>query len=233
MNRLTRIHRIACTLLAVATAAPLAAQAPVATEFDKLHFRSIGPATMSGRVADVAVYEANPAIYYVGTAHGGVWKTTSNGTQMTPLLQDKGLLSIGDIAVSQLNPDVVYVGTGESNNRQSTSWGEGVWKSTDAGRTWRHVGLADVASIGALQVHPTDPNVAFVAAIGDPFRPTNARGLYRTRDGGASWQRVLFVSDSTGAVDVEFHPTNPQIVYAAMWRGERKPWTIKIGRAHV
>ena len=100
MNRLTRIHRIAFTLLAVATAAPLAAQAPVATEFDKLHFRSIGPATMSGRVADVAVYEANPAIYYVGTAHGGVWKTTSNGTQMTPLLQDKGLLSIGDIAVS-------------------------------------------------------------------------------------------------------------------------------------
>ena len=139
MNRLTRIHRIACTLLAVATAAPLAAQAPVATEFDKLHFRSIGPATMSGRIADVAVYEANPAIFYVGTAHGGVWKTTSNGTQMVPLLQDKGLLSIGDVAVSQLNPDVVYVGSGESNNRQSSSFGDGMYKSVDGGETFVHL----------------------------------------------------------------------------------------------
>src|SRR5436190_16746119 len=106
---------------------------PVAEEFERLHFRSVGPATMSGRIADVAVYEANPAIYYVASAHGGVWKTTSNGAMFTPLMQDQGLLSIGDVAVSQSNPDIVWVGTGEPNNRQSTSWGSGIYKSTDGG----------------------------------------------------------------------------------------------------
>src|SRR5262249_31322660 len=116
---------------------------PVAEQFEKLHFRSIGPATMSGRIADLAVYEANPSIYYVGSAHGGVWKTTSNGTMFTPLLQDRGLLSIGDVTVSQRNPDLVWVGTGESNNRQSTSWGEGVYKSIDGGKTFQHVGLRE------------------------------------------------------------------------------------------
>ena len=110
---------------------------PVAQPFEKLHFRSIGPATMSGRIADVAVYEKNPAIWYAGTAHGGVWKTTSNGASFTPLLQDRGLLSIGDVAVSQSNPDIVWVGTGESNNRQSTSWGDGVWSRPTAVRRSR------------------------------------------------------------------------------------------------
>src|ERR1041385_3997470 len=109
---------------------------PVASEFDHLHFRSIGPAVMSGRIADVSVYEPKPSIYYVGTAHGGVWKTTSNGTLFTPILQDQGLLSIGDVTVSQSNPDLVWVGTGEANNRQSTSWGDGIYKSTDGGKTF-------------------------------------------------------------------------------------------------
>ncbi len=112
------------------------ASVPVAEEFEKLHFRSIGPAIMSGRISDLAVYEAKPTTFYVGTAHGGVWKTTNNGTLFTPLMQTDGLLSIGDVAVSQTNPDVVWVGTGEPNNRQSTSWGDGVLKSTDGGRTF-------------------------------------------------------------------------------------------------
>src|SRR5215212_5658551 len=109
--------------------------------FDSLHFRAIGPASMSGRISDIAAFEANPAIFYVGTAHGGVWKTTNNGTTFEPQLQDQGLLSIGDVAVSQSNPDLVYVGTGESNNRQSTSWGDGVYKSTDGGKTYANIGL--------------------------------------------------------------------------------------------
>src|SRR6478736_5102456 len=109
---------------------------PTAQQFEKLHFRSIGPAIMSGRISDLAVYEKNTSIWYVGTAHGGVWKTTSNGATFTPLLQTKGLLAIGDVAVSQQNPDVVWVGSGEANNRQTTSWGDGVWKSTDGGKTF-------------------------------------------------------------------------------------------------
>ena len=114
---------------------------PARGPLDSLYFRPIGPASMSGRISDVAVYEANPAIFYVGTAHGGVWKTVNNGTTFEPQLQDQGLMSIGDIAVSQSNPDLVYVGTGESNNRQSTSWGDGVYKSTDGGKTYTNVGL--------------------------------------------------------------------------------------------
>ena len=125
--------------IAVATSPALPAQSmPVADEFERLHFRSIGPATMSGRVSDLAVFEANPAIYYVATAHGGVWKTTNNGATFSALLQDKGLLAIGDVTVSQSNPNLVWVGSGESNNRQSTSWGDGIYKSTDGGAdTWR------------------------------------------------------------------------------------------------
>src|SRR3954463_10753374 len=130
----------------VASATIAAAQSPavpVAQEFERLHFRSIGPAIMYGRISDFGVYEANPAIYYVGTAHGGVWKTTSGGALMTPVLQDQGLLSIGDVTVSQSNPDLVWVGKGEANNRQSTSWGDGIYKSTDGGKTWTNMGLAE------------------------------------------------------------------------------------------
>src|ERR1017187_7658113 len=144
-----------CAAVLFAAAVPaLSGQgtAAIAEEFEKLHFRSIGPAIMSGRISDFAVYEANHAIFYVGTAHGGVWKTTSNGAQFTPLLQDRGLLSIGAVAVQQSNPNVVWVGTGESNNRQSASWGEGLYKSTDGGKTFTHVGLRDSKHIGRIVI---------------------------------------------------------------------------------
>src|SRR5581483_11476115 len=136
--------------------------------------------TMSGRIADLAVYEANPAIWYVGSAHGGVWKTTSNGAEFVPLLQNQGLLSIGDIAVSQLNPDIVYVGTGESNNRQSTSWGDGVWKSTDGGRTWAHVGLVKAKDINRIVLDPNSSDVVYVAATGPLLGPGGERGVYKS-----------------------------------------------------
>src|SRR4030095_15121711 len=121
--------------------------------FDTLHFRPIGPASMSGRISDLAVYEANPAIFYVGTAHGGVWKTTSNGNTFTPLFQEMGLMAIGDVEVSQSNRDIVWVGTGESNNRQSTSWGSGVYKSTDGGKTFALMGLPQSKHINRIIIH--------------------------------------------------------------------------------
>src|SRR5665213_1490407 len=163
-----QVALLAAVLLCPATVVRMAAQQPipVADEFENLHFRSIGPAIMSGRISDFAVYEANPAIFYVGTAHGGVWKTTSNGAQYTPLLQDKGLLSIGAVAVQQTNPDVVWVGTGEANNRQTSSWGEGLYKSTDGGKTFARVGLRDSKHIGRIVIDPRNPDVVFVAAAG-------------------------------------------------------------------
>ncbi|MDQ8161706.1 MAG: hypothetical protein P3C10_03880 [Gemmatimonadota bacterium] len=200
--------------------APAAAPA-VAQDFDKLHFRSIGPATMSGRIADLAIYEANPAIWYVGTAHGGVWKTTSNGALFTPLFQDQGLIAIGDVAVSQINPDLVWVGTGESNNRQSTSWGSGVYKSTDGGKTFAMMGLPQSKHINRIVIHPTNNDVVLVAATGPLFGPGGERGVYKTTDGGKSWKPVLKGDDDTGANDLVMSATDPNILFASMYQRRR------------
>jgi hypothetical protein len=166
-----------------------AGQAPAAPgargPFDTLHFRPIGPASMSGRISDLAVYEANPAIYYVGTAHGGVWKTVNNGTTFDAQLQDQGLMSIGDVTISQSNPDLVWVGTGESNNRQSTSWGDGVYKSTDGGTTYTNMGLRASRHINRIVIDPRDNDTVFVAATGPLFGSGGERGVYKTTDGGS------------------------------------------------
>src|SRR3954466_8340287 len=169
-------------LLAIVAAPSLLAQsgAPVAQQFEKLHFRSIGPAIMSGRIADLAVYEKNTAIWYVGTAHGGAWKTTSNGAVLTPIFEDHGLMSIGDVTVSQQNPDVLWVGTGESNNRQSTSWGSGVWKTTDGGKTFQNMGLKDSKHINRILIDPANDNIVLVAATGPLFGSGGERGVYKT-----------------------------------------------------
>jgi len=194
---------------------------PVAEEFGRLHFRSIGPATMSGRISDLAVYEANPAIYYVGTAHGGVWKTTNNGALFTPLLQDKGLLSVGAVAVSRSNPDLVWVGSGESNNRQSTSWGDGIYKSTDGGRTFLNMGLAESRHINRIVIDPNNSDVVFVAATGPLFGAGGDRGVYKTTDGGRTWKRVLKGDDDTGANDLVMARTDPKILFASMYQRRR------------
>src|ERR1035437_1371698 len=214
---------LGAAILFAAVAPPLSGQgtAPIAEEFEKLHFRSIGPAIMSGRISDFAVSEATPAIFYVGTAHGGVWKTTSNGAQFTPLLQDRGLLSIGAVAVQQSNPNVVWVGTGESNNRQSTSWGEGLYKSTDGGKTFTHVGLRDSKHINRIVIDPRNPDVVFVAATGPLFGSGGERGLYKTTDGGKSWRAVIKGDADTGANDVRMSLTDPDVMYASMHQRRR------------
>ncbi|MGH7656022.1 MAG: WD40/YVTN/BNR-like repeat-containing protein, partial [Gemmatimonadaceae bacterium] len=226
-----QVALLTAALFAAAAVPTLSAQQaiPVADEFETLHFRSIGPAIMSGRISDFAVYEANPAIFYVGTAHGGVWKTTSNGAQFTPLLQDRGLLSIGAVAVQQSNPDVVWVGTGESNNRQSTSWGEGVYKSTDGGKTFTHVGLAASKHIGRIAIDPRNPDVVFVAATGPLFGPGGERGLYKTTDGGKTWRAVIKGDEDTGANDVRISYSDPDIMFASMYQRRRTACCVNGG----
>ena len=214
--------------VAVTVAVTVASTVPEAT-LSQLRWRMVGPAR-GGRVTTVTGVVQEPHTFYFGSTGGGVWKTTDAGANWSNISDGQITVgSMGDMDVADSDPNVIYVGTGSDGYRSNVSIGKGVWKSTDAGKKWTHVGLRDVGNIGGVRVHPTNPNTAFVAAIGDPFRPTNARGVYRTRDGGRSWDRVLYVSDSTGAVDIEFQPGNPNVLYASMWRAERKPWTIISG----
>jgi photosystem II stability/assembly factor-like uncharacterized protein len=194
-----------------------------------LRYRSLGPAR-GGRVTTVTGVPSQPFTFYMGSTGGGVWKTVDAGQNWLNVTDGQiGVGSMGAIDVALSDPNVVYIGTGSDGYRSNVSIGDGVYKSTDGGKTWAHVGLRDVGNIGGIRVHPSNPAVAFVAAIGNPFEPNADRGVYRTKDGGRTWQKVLFVSDSTGAVDIEFQPGNPNVVFAAMWRGERKPWTIISG----
>ena len=194
-----------------------------------LRYRMVGPAR-GGRVTTVAGIAQQPHTFYMGTVGGGVWKTTDAGH--TWVNQTDGQIpvgSIGAVVVAPSAPNVVWVGTGSDAIRSNVSIGKGIYRSTDAGRSWTFAGLRDIGQVGGIAVDPRNPDVAFVAAQGNPFAPTPDRGVYRTRDGGKSWRKVLFVSDSTGASDVELQPGTPSTVYATMWRNERKPWTIISG----
>jgi photosystem II stability/assembly factor-like uncharacterized protein len=228
MNRTPAAHPLAllrfCLLILGLVAGCLrpAVAAPLDPRLiDAFTARSIGPANMGGRITAVAVVESKPAIQYVGAASGGVWKTTNNGTTWTPILDRAASAAIGDVAVAPSNPDVVWVGTGEANARNSVSWGDGVYRSTDAGRTWTHVGLADTRHIGRIAVHPRDPNTAYVAALGHLWGPNSERGLFKTTDGGRTWRQVKAIDPDTGMIDVALDPANPETVYAAAYQVRR------------
>ncbi|MCZ8011148.1 MAG: hypothetical protein ACK5HM_12535 [Gemmatimonas sp.] len=223
---LTRLlSRAVPTVLLWATfAAPLVAQAPFrAADLGGLKLRSIGPASMSGRVVDMDVVESNPYTMYVAGATGGLWRTTDNGITWASIF-DAPVHSIGDVAVFQPNPQILWVGTGERANRQSVGWGDGVYKSTDGGRTWVNMGLRTSMHIGRIQLHPTNPDIAWVAAQGSVWGAGGERGLYKTTDGGRTWTRTLHVDDETGVTDVALDWNDPSVLYAASYQRRRSAY---------
>lgn len=194
-----------------------------------LQFKNIGP-TRGGRVTAVCGVKDSSSTFYMGATGGGLWKTTDHGNHWKNISDGYfASPSIGAIAVDQSNPNTIYVGTGSDGIRSNIIVGKGIYKSEDAGKTWEFTGLKKAGQIGALEIHPSNPKTIFAAVIGQPFRKSKERGVYKSEDGGKTWVNKLFVSDSVGAVDIEFAPKNPDIIYAAMWRGERKPWTIISG----
>jgi photosystem II stability/assembly factor-like uncharacterized protein len=201
----------------------------------ELPLRPIGPASMSGRIADIAVAtlpgEALGRVIFVGSAAGGVWKSENGGITWKALTDATPISSVGDVTVAPSNPDVVWVGTGESNNLRSSSWGHGVYKSTDGGATWTHMGLRSSQHIARILVHPTNPDIVLVAAMGPLWKSGGERGVYRTTDGGRNWTRVLEVNETTGATDLVFDPTNPNVIYAATMQRERKAYSFVAGGA--
>lgn len=220
--------RIALLALGCALALPgvLAAQQVSPGLFRALHWRFIGP-FRGGRDTAAAGVANNPRLYYMGATGGGLWKTTDAGITWRNVSDGyfhRG--SIGAIAIVQSDPKTVYVGTGEACLRTNATAGDGVYKTTDGGRTWRHLGLDDSSQIGAILVDPGDPRIVYVAAVGNPYGPNSQRGVFRTEDGGHSWQKVLFVNDLTGAVDLAMDPKDPQVIYASFWQVIRKPWGI-------
>jgi photosystem II stability/assembly factor-like uncharacterized protein len=230
----SRIDVALVTAVALLFTAPVRAQAPAKAEDDKgplghLEFRSIGPVNPSGRVADVEGVPGNPRVVYVGSAAGGVWKTEDAGLTFKPVLDDQPVASIGDIALAPGNPDVVYVGSGESNARNSVSSGNGVYKSTDGGRSFRFAGLADTRHISRVLVSPRDPDLVYVGALGHLFGPNAERGVFRSKNGGQSWEKVLYLDDRHGVADMDLSPVNPNLLFAALWRFDRKPWTFTSG----
>src|SRR5205085_3568569 len=174
----------------------------------------------------VAGVPGQPTTFYFGSVGGGVWKSTNSGRTWTPIFDTQPIASIGAIGVAPSRPNTVYVGSGEADMRSQISYGNGMYKSTDAGKTWRHIGLTGTRQIGRVLVDPKNANTAFVAALGHAYGANPDRGVYRTRDGGATWEKVLFKNDNVGAIDLAFDPQDSRIVYASLWNTRRPPWSI-------
>lgn len=204
-------------------------KAPFEKAFERLEWRSIGPANMGGRAADVEGVAGNANIVYLASASGGLWKTVNAGVTWKPIFERQPTISIGDIALAPGNPDVVWVGTGESAVRNSVSFGDGVYKSTDGGKTWQNMGLKATEHISAIVINPQNPDIVYVGALGHAFGPNDERGVFMTTDGGKTWTRTLFIDREHGVSDLEIDATNPNILYAGMWSFERKPWTHRSG----
>jgi photosystem II stability/assembly factor-like uncharacterized protein len=232
MNHVSAFRRaflaISFGLLLVSADQPSCAAEPILLNRNLLSVfvaRPIGPANMGGRVVDVAVVESRPKCMYVATASGGLWRTVNNGITWTPVFDHQKTIALGCVAVAPSNPGIVWVGTGEANARNSVSWGDGVYRSTDGGKTWQNMGLEDSAHIGRILIRPDDPNTVYVAALGHLWGPNQQRGLYKTQDGGRSWKRVAFLDENTGFIDLVMDSSDPATLYAAAYHCRRDPFS--------
>ena len=223
---------------AVDKSAPNAPSQPAKDDLDKkeegdplfkgMKYRPIGP-FRGGRSLTAAGIPGDPTTYYFGSTGGGVWKSTDGAVTWSPVFEKDGAPSIGSVAVSVSDPNIVYVGTGEACIRGNISQGDGVWRSLDGGKSWKNIGLKDSRAIGKVIVHPRNPDVVFVAALGHPFGPNTERGVFRTLDGGKTWEKVLYKDENTGAIDIAFDPQNSNILFAALWQARRTPWSLTSG----
>ena len=197
--------------------------------FKNMKARAIGPAAMSGRITAIDAVVSNPDIIYAGAASGGVWKTENGGTTWSPIFDENPVINIGAIAIQQSNPSVVWVGTGEGNPRNSVNLGAGIYKSLDGGRTWKTMGLEKTKNIHRIIIDPTNPNVVYVGVIGNPFADHAERGVFKTIDGGQTWQKILFTNERSGVGDMVMDPSNPNKLLVGMWEHHRTPYDFKSG----
>ena len=219
---MTRTPALVSLLLVALPCAPLVGQDP--TPLPPLEWRSIGP-DRGGRSIAVAGHADRPFEYYFGATGGGLWKSTDGGTSWRPVTDGQiGSASVGAVAVAPSDPDVVYIGMGEAQLRANVLQGDGVYRSVDGGRDWTHLGLAETQTISRIRIDPNDPDRVYVAALGHPFGDNPERGVFRTLDGGRTWDRVLYRDDRTGAVDLAVDPGDPQVLYATLWQVHRNPW---------
>ena len=207
----------------------LNAQSITSEQLDKLTFRNIGPSVAGGRIHDVEVVPNSPEIVFIASASGGIWKSTSKGTIWKPVFDNELVSSFGDMAISKSNSNIIYAGTGEQQNRQSTTWGNGMYKSTDQGETWSSIGLNKTYHIGKVIVHPKNSNVVYVAALGNLWKESKERGVYKSTNGGKTWKKVLYINEFTGVVTIEMDKNDPNILYAAAYQRMRKVWGFNGG----
>ncbi len=221
--RFAYLSRLALLALLVLSASPAPAGPtdPLPQVLDAFAVRNLGPASMGGRITALAVVESKPSTMYVASASGGLWKSVNQGVSWTPIFDNQGSASLGDVAVAPSNPEIVWVGTGESNARNSVSWGDGVCKSTDGGKTWTHMGLKDSQHVGRIVIHPKNPDVVYVAALGHLWGPNKERGVFKTSDGGKNWEKVLFLNEDTGCIDLVLNPSEPDTLLAAAYQVRR------------
>ena len=225
-NRNTvRVSALVVAILSLLTGSLCTSLVVTPSLFSGMKWRLIGP-HRGGRVLAVAGVRGQPNTFYFGAVGGGVWKSTNKGEVWTPIFDGVPIASIGALALAPSNPDIIFVGTGEADMRSDISFGDGVYKSTDGGRTWKHVGLRDSRHIGRILIDPKNPDIVLVAALGHAYGPNSERGVFRSTDGGETWQKVLYKNDDTGAVDLCFDPVNSSIVYAALWQTRRPPWSV-------
>jgi photosystem II stability/assembly factor-like uncharacterized protein len=232
-RRMKKLTIAVVCVLCVLTALNLLAQGQnqnqdpwASSTFNNFRLRAVGPALMSGRISAIAVHPHEKHTWYLGVASGGVWKTTNAGTTFTPVFQNEGSYSIGSVVIDPKNPNTIWVGTGEANNQRSVGWGDGIYRSDDGGRSWRNMGLKDSQHIGRIVIDPRDSKVLFVAAYGPLWSAGGDRGLYKTTDGGATWNKILNISEHTGISDVIMDPSNPDVLLAVAHQRRRHTWTL-------